>query len=111
MNDRVKMILATVENKSTISPATHQIESVEKAANSIIDASIKENKKAQNEIKNYDTFIKKMQKNQTVLVSDTTATASFKAPLLTIDAPTKQILQAQEDPTKTYLDLNKRMVQ
>jgi len=30
MNDRVKTILATVENKSTILPATSQIEQAEK---------------------------------------------------------------------------------
>jgi len=29
---------------------------------------------------------------------------------LTIDSATKNILSSQEDPTKTYLDLNKRMV-
>lgn len=111
MNDRVKTILATVENKSTIVPATSQIEDVEKAAKWMINSSIQENKKTQNEIKNYDSFIKKLQGKEIVLVSDTTATASFNTPLRTVDAPTRQILQAQEDPTKTYLDLNKKMVQ
>ena len=111
MNDRVKTILATVENKSTVLPATDQIEQVEKAAQSIINGKIQENKQLQKEIWDYNTFIKKIENNQTVLVDDTTLSTSLTTPLLTIDSPTKNILQTQEDPTKTYLDLNKRMVQ
>lgn len=45
------------------------------------------------------------------MVADNTASASLKAPLMTIDTHTKTILQSQEDPTKTYLALNQRMVQ
>jgi len=111
MNDRVKTILATVENKSTVLPATDQIQQVEKAAQSIINGKIQENKQLQKEIWDYNTFIKKIENNQTVLVDDTTLSTSLTTPLLTIDSPTKNILQTQEDPTKTYLDLNKRMVQ
>ena len=111
MNDRVKTILATVENKSTISPATSQIENVEKAAQGMIENKIKENQTVQKEIQNYDSFIKKIQGNQLALVSDATLSASLKTPILTIDAHTKNILQSQEDPTKTYLTLNKNMVQ
>ena len=111
MNDRVKTILATVENKSIVLPATEQIQAVEKAAQSIIEKKIKENKDMGKQIQNYDTFIKNLQKNSVVLVDDTTTSVSLKAPLMTIDTPTKNILQSQEDPTKPYLDLNKRMVQ
>lgn len=111
MNDRVKIILATVENKSTILPATDQIQQVETAAKNMINSKIQENRAVQKEIKEYDNFIKKLKNNEIVLVDDKTISASFKAPLLTIDSPTKKILQSQEDPTKTYLDLNKRMVQ
>ena len=111
MNDRVKTILATVENKSTILPATSQIEAVEKAAQGMIESKIKENQTVQKEIQNYDSFIKKIQGNQIVLVGDTTLSASLKTPILTIDTHTKNILQSQEDPNKTYLTLNKNMVQ
>jgi len=111
MNNRVKTIVAMVENKSTISPATAQIQQVEKAAQGIIKNKIEENKILGNEIKDYDTFIKKLQNNPIALVADKTFTASLKTPILTIDTPTKNILQAQEDPNKTYLSLNKRMVQ
>ena len=111
MNNRVKTILATVENKSTVLPATNQIEQVEKAAKEIINQKIKENQTVQKEIQNYDTFIEKLKKNQIVLVDDTTTTANLKTPILTIDSATKTMLQSQENPTKTYLDLNKRMVQ
>jgi Rieske Fe-S protein len=111
MNNRVKTILATVENKSTVLPATNQIEQVEKAAKEIINQKIKENQTVQKEIQNYDTFIEKLKKNQVVLVNNTTVTANLKTPILTIDSTTKTMLQAQENPTKTYLDLNKKMVQ
>lgn len=111
MNDRVKMILATVENKSNILPATKQIQDVEKAAKAIINKKIDENKQTQKDIQNYDTFIKKIQGNDIVLVDDKTTSVNLKTPLLTIDASTKHILQAQEDPNKTYLNINKKMVQ
>jgi len=77
----------------------------------MINEKIQENETLQKEIKNYNTFIKKIQNDNVVLVSDATASASFNTPLLTIDSPTKQILQSQEDPTKTYLTLNQKMVQ
>ena len=111
MNDQVKMILATVENRSTILPASKQIEQVEKAARGIIDSKIKENQSLENDIQNYDKFINKLKNNDIVLVDEKTTSASLKTPLLTIDSTTKNILQSQEDPTKTYLSLNQRMVQ
>lgn len=111
MSDRVKTILATVENKSTILPATTQIQQVEKTAKGIIDTKIQENAVLQKEIQNYDNFIKNIRDKNIVLVDNKTISTSLKAPILTIDSATKNILQAQEDPTKTYLDLNKKMVQ
>lgn len=111
MNDRIKTILATVENKSNILPATRQIQEVEAAAKSIIDKKIQENKDIQTEMKEYDKFIKKILNDQIVLVDAKTTSASLKTPILLLDAPTKKILQSQEDPTKTYLALNKNMVQ
>ncbi|MEI7918863.1 MAG: hypothetical protein WCH65_01250 [bacterium] len=84
MHDNVKTILATIENKSTILPANKQIEQVEKATKDIINQKIKENKDLQNQIKNYDQFIKKF-KDTNVLVDAKTTTANFSAPLLTID--------------------------
>jgi len=110
MNTKVKAILATIENKSTILPATKQIQEVEKAAQSMIDKKMKENQTLQKEIKDYDNFIEKMRNDKIVLVADTTQSASFSTQLLTIDSPTKNILQSQEDPTKTYLTLNQTLV-
>ncbi|MCX6825442.1 MAG: VCBS repeat-containing protein [candidate division SR1 bacterium] len=111
MNNRVKTILATVDNKSMILPATSQIQQVEKEAKGIISKKIKENQNLSNDIKNYDTFIKTIQNNEVALVAEKTLSTSLKSPLLTIDSPTKNILQSQEDPNKSYLSLNKRMVQ
>ena len=111
MNNRVKTILATIENTSTVLPATDQIQQVEKTAKEIINQKIKENQTVEKEIQNYDNFIKKLKKDQIVLVDETTTTAQLKTPILTIDSTTKTLLQSQEDPTKTYLDLNKKMVQ
>jgi len=85
MNDRVKTILATVENKSTILPATDQIQAVEKAAKDIINKKIQENKQVQKEMEQYDTFIKNLQDKTTVLVSDETISATLSSPLLTMD--------------------------
>jgi hypothetical protein len=111
MNDKVKIILATVENKSTIVPATQEIQQVEAIAKDIINKKIEENQTLQNEIQDYDTFIQKFKTDQIILVSNETTTTSLKTPILKIDSVTKNILQSQENPTKTYLDLNKRMVQ
>lgn len=107
----MKTILATVENKSTVLPATDQIQQVERAAKEIINTKIKENNTLQKEIKDYDNFIRSIRDDTIVLVKNTTISTSLKAPILTIDAATRNILQTQEDPTKTYLDLNKKMVQ
>jgi len=60
MNNRVKTILATVENNSTIQPATSQIQQVEQAAKNIINSKIKENQTVEKEIQDYDVFIKKL---------------------------------------------------
>jgi hypothetical protein len=111
MSDRVQTILATVDNKSTVLPATAQIDEVEKAAQGMIDSKIKENQTVEKEMQDYDKFIKKLKDNQVALVSDSTLSANLKAPLFTLDTHTKNILQSQEDPTKTYLTLNKNMVQ
>ena len=110
MNNKVKTILATIENKSTVLPATKQIQQVENAAQGIIDEKIKENQTMQKEISEYDSFIKKLENNQIALVADKKVSATLTTPLLTIDAPSKNILQSQEDPTKTYLTLNQSMV-
>jgi hypothetical protein len=110
MNDKVTTILATVENKANILPATKQIQQVQKAAQSIIDDQQKENETLQKEISDYDSFIKKIQDQTIVLVDDKKISASLSTPLLTIDATTKTILSSQEDPTKTYLTLNQKMV-
>ena len=111
MNNRVKTILATVENNSTIQPATSQIQQVEQAAKNIINSKIKENQTVEKEIQDYDVFIKKLKDNVIELVDNKTTSATLTTPILTIDSATKNILSSQEDPTKTYLDLNKRMVQ
>lgn len=111
MNDRVKSILATVENKSTVRPATEQIQQVEKTAKAIIDKKLKENEQVQQEIEEYDSFIEKLKGDKIVLVADDSTQATLTTPVLTIDAPSRNILQSQEDPTKTYLTLNKKMVQ
>lgn len=111
MNDRVKGILATVEQRSSIQPATKEMQEVEKAAKSIIDKKIEENRMIQEDMKDYESFLKKIQENQTVLVDDKSESVSLKTPVLTIDASSKNVLDAQENPDKTYLDLNKRLVQ
>lgn len=110
-NDKVENILAIVENKSTITPATKQIENVRDTANSIINQKREENKQLEKDLQDYDKFLKKLKGDDIVLVDDTTESVSLKTPLLTIDTPTKNILKSQEDPTKTYLTLNKKMVQ
>jgi len=111
MNNRVKAILATVENTSTITPASQQIQEVENAAQGIIQKQIQKNKERQKEVENYDDFIEKLKDADVVLVDDDTISAKLTTPLLTIDTHTKNILQSQEDPTKTYLNLNKKMVE
>lgn len=111
MNDRVKTILATVENSSKIAPATQQIQEVAQAAQGIITKQKQKNQERMEEIQSYDSFIEKFKENEIVLVDEDTVSAKLTAPLLTIDSHTKSILQSQEDPTKTYLNLNKKMVE
>lgn len=108
-NDKIQTIIATVDNTSNVLPATKQIENVEKAAQGIINEKKKENSQLKKEIQNYDNFIKKL-KGNVVLVDSKTTKSTLSTAILTIDSHTKNILQSQEDPTKTYLTLNKQMV-
>ncbi len=110
MYNKVHTILAMIENNATILPATKEIQQVENISKGIIQQTIKEHKALQEQIKNYDKFIK-AHKDNIVLVDEKTSSTQLKAPILTIDSTTKNILQSQEDPTKTYLTLNKKMVQ
>jgi len=113
-NDKITKILAIADNKSNILPATKEIEQVEQAAQKMIENTIQENKKMQEAIKDYDSFIKQFKEdNDIVLVKNdsTKNTTKFMTPIMKIDAPTKHILDTQEDPTKTYLSLNKQMVE
>ena len=110
MNDKVKTILATVENKSSILPATKQIQQVQDAAQSIISDKQKENETLQKQISDYDKFIESIKDETIVLVDDKTTSASLTTPLFTIDNTTKTILASQENPTKTYLTLNQTMI-
>jgi hypothetical protein len=110
-NNNIKRILAIADNQAKILPATKEIEQVEKVAQKILDDKIQENKKIQAQIKNYDTFIQQFKDEKIVLVSNKTITSKLMTPLLKIDTATKKIIQSQEDPTKTYLTINKQLVE
>jgi hypothetical protein len=63
-----------------------------------------------NEVKSYDTFIKKVEANTVKLVSANNLQTSISAPLITMNESTKQMIASQESPTKTYIALNKTLV-
>jgi len=89
---KLDTILAIISNPAQITPATQQLQNVQKGAQTII---------------NNHNFIKDLKSNQIVLVADKTESTSLKSPLRTVDAGTRNTLQNQEDPNKTYLTLNK----
>ena len=104
---KLDTILAIISNPAQITPATQQLQNVQKGAQTIINNHLEENQNIENQIKNYDNFIKDLKSNQIVLVADKTESTSLKSPLRTVDAGTRNTLQNQEDPNKTYLTLNK----
>ncbi len=110
-NDQVKNILAIVDNQSTVTPNINGIETVKKAATNIIKKNRDEQLKIQEQLKDYDNFIKNLEATNIVLVNDTNEKVELKTNILDIDNYSKNILDMQEDPTKTYLDLNKNMVE
>ena len=110
MQTKVKTILATIENKSSISPATKELHNIQHAAQTMIDQSIQANKQTEKDIMEYDTFIQNLKEQKTVLVANTTNATTLTSPLLHIDNHSKTIIQNQEDPNKSYLSLNKTMV-
>lgn len=110
IHEKAKTLISIIDTKSNIQPATTEIENIKNTAQSIIQETQKENQELQNKIKDYDTFIRSLQADKIVLVSQNTTTTQLKSPLLKIDTASKTILKNQEDPTKTYLALNKTMV-
>jgi hypothetical protein len=110
-NDQVKNILAIVDNQSTVTPNINGIETVKKAAINIIKKNRDEQLKIQEQLKDYDNFIKNLEATNIVLVNDTNEKVELTTNILDIDNYSKNILDIQEDPTKTYLDLNKNMVE
>lgn len=103
--------MAIVDNQSTVTPNINGIETVKKAATNIIKKNRDEQLKIQEQLKDYDNFIKNLEATNIVLVNDTNEKVELKTNILDIDNYSKNILDMQEDPTKTYLDLNKNMVE
>ena len=108
--NEVQNILAIANNTSDVKAANKEISEIEQTAQKIIKNLQKENKNIQDKIKNYDNFINEIKEQNISLVAQNETSTILTTPLFTIDNTSKQILHSQEDPTQSYLSLNKKMV-
>lgn len=103
----IQNIIQTISADSKVTPANKEINDAQRVTQGLINEKRKEVQKLSKEIQNYDTFISKLQKDNVQLVKEETTTLNISTPLMKLPQATKDIISSQEDPSKTYLDLNK----
>lgn len=110
MHEKAKKLVSMIDTKSNIQPATAEIQQIQDTAQQMIQQSQEDNKSIQTKIKEYDKFIRSLPTEKIVLVNQQQSSTQLNTPLFKIDSASKTILKNQEDPVKTYLTLNKTMV-
>jgi len=109
---QIDTIKRTIHADSKVSPATKEINQAKTIADSIVSKKQQEVEAIADQVKNYDTFITDVQKNQIQLVSQKDdLNTTISTPLITMNQETKDLISNQEAPNTTYLALNKTLVQ
>lgn len=107
----IQNILQTIASDSKVTPAKKEIDEAERTTQTLINDKRKEIDTLSRRIEKYDTFISDLKKDTIQLVKDETTSLSISTPLMKLPQETKNRISLQEDPTKTYLDLNKWLIQ
>lgn len=109
---QIETIKWTINADSKVTAASKEIKQAKAIADSMVNQKQQEIKNIQDQVKDYDQFITDIQKNQIQLVSQNeNMQTTISTPLININETTKQLLANQEAPEKTYIALNKSLVQ
>lgn len=108
---QITNIQNTINADSKVQPAKKEILAIKAIADNVVENKQEEIKNLKNEIKDYDAFIKKIQKESIQLISDKKEHLSLATPLIKISETTKNIIKNQEAPDSTYLAINKTLIE
>jgi prophage antirepressor-like protein len=103
----IQNIIQTISADSKVTPANKEINDAQRVTQDLINDKRKEVQELSRKVQNYDAFISNLQKDNVQLVKEETTTLNISTPLMKLPQATKEIISSQEDPSKTYLDLNK----
>jgi len=104
-------VLSFLSNKDRVELNYQWLNVMKKQVDSIISDKRNELKFISDKIiNNYDWFLSEVWKNLYQFVWDKNIEASFELPLLELDGNTNFVLKNQENPIKSYLDMNKKEI-
>jgi len=108
---QINIIKRTIDADSKVTPANKEIQQAKTIADNIIRQKRNELEDIVDQVKDYDQFVSDLEKNQIQLVSEKEhIKTTISTPLIKIKESTRQLIAQQEAPDKTYLALNKDLV-
>jgi len=110
--DQANNILAIINTPANVNPTIEKIKNIENQAQTIIHDKQKEIQAIESQIQNdYPWFIKDIINSDIKLVKDDDKiNVTLSSPIFAINPSTKAIIANQDNPAKTYLEINKWMV-
>jgi hypothetical protein len=106
----ISKISSVLKTSTVISPATKEIQSIQKEIQTILIDKQKEIRQLADAVSSYDRFVAQIKRDDIALVNDDHIKISFASPLFTTDKETYNLLQQQESPLKAYMDTNASLV-
>ncbi len=103
-------ISRTINADGNVTPASKELYQAKAEADGIVDQTRKQINSIADQVKNYDTFIQGVDKNQIQLVKADDMQTSISSPLIKGNTTTQQLIAQQEAPMTSYLNLNKGLV-
>lgn len=109
-SEQVKMIQTRLREAIVVTPNIEGVSKVLSQAQSYLGRIQSVYREEANQIRDWDRFLDTIQHEVLVTTAETTEPVVFSAPLFLTDQGTKKLLSTQESPTKSYLALNKVLV-
>ena len=103
----IQNIIQTISADSKATPASKEINDAQRVTQKLINEKRQEIDSLSKRVQQYDSLVSDLKKDDIQLVKDNTMALNISTPLMKLPQKTKDIISSQEDPGKTYLDLNK----
>ena len=110
IKQKIKTVRSVVDNTITITPTNKELLAVQKQITSVLSSKQKEIKLLANSMNNYTKFLWQVDRQDAVLVDDTSIDKTYSVPLFATDDATRTLLATQENPYKLALDTNAWLV-